>query len=130
MSTSDGEPVIAAGAPLTRLHLFSVACGLFAMVYGFLGAEPSPGMQMLLGVGPAVAVAGWLAADARHTRTILAHDAGFFFYVTWPLTIPWYAMRTRGRRGWRLAARLYFLALAGWLGYIVGALVAMATVAS
>jgi hypothetical protein len=117
--------MVAAGAPLTRLHVFSAACGLFAMVYGFLGAVPSPVMQLLLGVGPAVAVAAWLAADARRTRTILAQDTGFFFYVTWPLSIPWYAVRTRGRRGWRLAARLYLLALAGWLGYIVGALTAL-----
>lgn len=114
--------MVAAGAPLTRLHLFAAACGVFATVYGFLGVEPSPLMQMLLGVGPAVAVAAWLAADARRTRTILAQDTGLFFYVTWPLTIPWYALRTRGRRGWGLVARLYLLALAGWLGYIVGAL--------
>jgi hypothetical protein len=72
-----------------------------------------------------VAVAAWLAADARRTRTVLAHDTGFFFYLTWPLSIPWYAVRTRGRRGWRLAALLYILALAGWLGYIVGDLVAV-----
>lgn len=117
--------MITTGEPLTRLHLFSAACGLFAAVYGFLGAEPSPGMWLLLGGGPAVAVAAWLAADARHTRTVVVQDAGFFFYITWPLSIPWYAVRTRGRRGWRLAARLYLLALAGWLGYILGGLTAL-----
>lgn len=110
---------------LTRLYLFSAACGLFAMGYGFLGTEPSPGMWLLLGGGPAVAVAAWLAADARHTRTVLVHDAGFLFYLTWPLSIPWYALRTGGRQGWRLAARLYLLALAGWVGYIVGGLAAL-----
>jgi hypothetical protein len=115
---------MSAGVPLTRLYFFSACCGLFALVYGFLGAEPTPVMQMLLGLGPAVAVAAWLAADAKQTRTVLAHDAGFFFYVTWPLSIPWYAVRTRGRRGWRLAAQLYVIALAGWLGFIVGAVIA------
>ena len=95
------------------------------MVYGFLGAEPSPVMQLLLGLGPAVAVAPRLAADARQTGTVRAHDAGFFFYLTWPLSIPWYAVRTRGRGGWRLAARLYLLALIGWLGLIVGRLIAV-----
>lgn len=115
---------MSAGVPLTRLYFFSACCGLFALVYGFLGADPTPVMQMLLGFGPAVAVAAWLAADAKQTRTVLAHDAGFFFYLTWPLSIPWYAVRTRGRRGWRLAARLYVIALAGWLGFIVGAVIA------
>jgi hypothetical protein len=113
------------GVPLTRLYSFSGTCALLAVVYGFLDAEPSPAMQMLLGIGPAVAVAAWLAADAKRTRTVLAHDAGFFFYLTWPLSIPWYAVRTRGRRGWWLVARLYALALAGWLGFIVGAVIAV-----
>ena len=113
------------GVPLTRLYFFSGTCALLAVVYGLLGAEPSPAMQMLLGIGPAVAVAGWLAADAKRTRTVLAHDAGFFFYLTWPLSIPWYAVRTRGRRGWWLVAQLYALALAGWLGFIVGAVIAV-----
>jgi hypothetical protein len=115
---------MSAGLPLTRLYFFSGCCGLFALVYGFLGVEPSPVMQMLLGLGPAVAVAGWLAADARHTRTVLAQDTGFFFYLTWPVSMPWYVVRTRGRRGWRLAAQLYVIALAGWLGFIVGAVIA------
>jgi len=115
---------MSAGVPLTRLYFFSGCCGLLALVYGFLGAEPAPVMQILLGLGPAVAVAAWLAADARHTRTVLAHDTGLLFYLTWPLSIPWYAVRTRGRRGWRLAAQLYVIALAGWLGFIVGAVIA------
>ena len=117
--------MIAVSEPLSRAHLFSAACGVFAMAYGFLGAEPSPGMWLLVAGGPAVAVAAWLAADARHTRAVQVHDAGFLFYVTWPLSIPWYAVRTRGRGGWRLAARLYLLALAGWVGYIGGALLAL-----
>ena len=112
---------------MTRLMLFCAACALFAMGYGFMDAAPSPLMQALLGVGPGIAVAAWLAADARHTRTILVHDTGLFFYVTWPVSILWYAMRTRGRRGWGLAARLYLLAVAGWLGYAVGGLAALMT---
>jgi len=115
----------ASGVPLTRVYLFSGTCALFALVYGFLDAEPGPLMQLLLGLGPAVAVATWLAADAKHTRTVVAQDAGFFFYLTWPLSIPWYAVRTRGRGGWWLAARLYLLALCGWLGFIVGGLLAL-----
>ena len=47
---------MSAGVPLTRLYFFSGCCALFALVYGFLGAEPTPVMQMLLGLGPAVAV--------------------------------------------------------------------------
>jgi hypothetical protein len=109
------------GVPLTRLYLFAGACALFAVLYGLLGLEPAKGMALLLGYGPGLAVAFWLAADSKRTRLVNAYDAGLFFYLTWPLTIPWYAVRTRGRAGWRLAAQLYALALAGILGLLAGA---------
>jgi hypothetical protein len=79
-------------------------------------------MYLLLGWGPVVAVAWWLALDSRRTQVVGAYDAGLFFYLTWPLTLPWYALRSRGRDGWALAAQLYGLALAGQLGFAWGAL--------
>jgi hypothetical protein len=110
-----------AGVPLTRLTLFCGACALFALAYGALELEAAPSMALLLFWGPAVAVTWWLAADSKRTRVIDAFDAGFLFYVTWPVTLPWYAWRSRGRAGWALAAKLYGLALAGQIGYICGA---------
>jgi hypothetical protein len=78
-------------------------------------------MALLLGWGPAVGVAWWLAVDSKQHRIINAQDVGLFFYLTWPVTLLWYAWRSRGRRGWGLAARLYATALAGQLGWIFGA---------
>jgi hypothetical protein len=49
------------------------------------------------------------------------YDAGLLFYVTWPLSVPRYVVRTRGRAGWGLAAQLYASALSGQLGYLAGA---------
>jgi hypothetical protein len=111
----------ARGVPLTGVYLFSAICALFATGYGALELEPSPGMAFLLGWGPAIAVAWWLAADSKRTRVVGAYDSGLFFYLTWPLTLPWYALRSRGRDGWTLAAQLYGLALVGPLGFIWGA---------
>jgi hypothetical protein len=79
-------------------------------------------MAFLVGWGPTIAVACWLAADSKRTRVVSAYDAGLFFYFTWPVTMPWYAMRSRGRRGWVLAAQLYALALVGPLGFLWGAM--------
>jgi hypothetical protein len=90
------------GAPMSRLCLFCAACALFAKGYGLAELAPSRPMALLLWLGPAVAVAAWLAADGP----------------TWPVTITWYALRTRGRAGWGLAAQLYALALAGLLGFV------------
>jgi hypothetical protein len=109
------------GAPRLRLYLFCAACALFGMGYGLLELEPTPPMPLLLWYGPAIGVATWLAADSKRTRLVGAYDAGLLFYVTWPLTLPWYAVRTRGRAGWGLAAQLYALAFSGQLGYLWGA---------
>ena len=109
------------GVPLTGLYLFCAACALFATAYGGLGIEPAPGMGFLLAWGPGIAVAWWLAADCRRTRLLAAYDAGLFFYLTWPFTLPWYARRTRGPAGWRLALKLYGLAVLGFVGFVWGA---------
>lgn len=109
------------GVPLTGLYVFSGACALFATGYGVLDLEPAPAMAFLVGWGPTIAVAWWLAADSKRTRVVDAYDAGLFFYMTWPLTLPWYAMRSRSRLGWELAAQLYGLALVGPLGFVWGA---------
>ena len=111
----------ARGVPLTGVYLFSTTCAVFATGYGVLALDPSPVMAFLLGWGPSIAVAWWLAVDSRRMRMLNAYDAGLFFYLTWPLTLPWYALRSRGRAGWALAAQLYGLALFGPLGFIWGA---------
>jgi hypothetical protein len=112
------------GLPLLRPYVFCGVCALLAAAYGYLAIQPSPGMLLTIRTGPAVGVAAWLTADARRTRAVVAQDAGLFFYMTWPLTIWWYARRSRGPEGWRLAARLYALALAGVLGLPFGELLA------
>jgi hypothetical protein len=45
------------GTPLTGLYSFAAACGLFAAAYGALDLVPSPAMALLLGWGPAIAIA-------------------------------------------------------------------------
>ncbi|HET8836104.1 MAG TPA: hypothetical protein VFN08_15350 [Gemmatimonadales bacterium] len=111
--------------PLTGLYAFSAICALFATGYGLLHLDPSPGMSFLLGWGPAIAVAWWLAADSKRMHVIGTYDAGLFFYLTWPLTLPWYAVRSRGRAGWALAVQLYAVALVGPLGFLWGGLLRM-----
>jgi hypothetical protein len=109
-----------AGESLVRLYLFAGACALFATAYGLLALEPSRGMALLLETGPGIGVAIWLAADARRTG-LGVHDAGWLFAMTWPVAIPWYVRRTRGRGAWWLALRLYGIALCGPLGLAWGA---------
>jgi hypothetical protein len=110
----------ARSVPLRGVYALSAICALFAIGYGALGLEPSPGMGVLLDWAPVIAVAWWLTADSKRTQVIGAYDAGLFFYLTLPLTLPWYALRTRGREGWALMGKLYGLALAGRFGFLLG----------
>jgi hypothetical protein len=105
---------------LTALYVFGAACGLLAAAYGALELQPSSAMASLLGWDR---WSGWSGGsqDSQRRRIINVQDVGLFFYVTWPVTIPWYAWRSRGRAGWGLAARLYAIALVGQLGFILGA---------
>jgi len=113
---------MADGVPLTRLYWITAVFVAFAIAYGLLGLVPGQVMTLCLMFGPSLAVAGWLAADTRRTRVAAVYDAGWLFLLGWPLVVPWYAVRTRGRAGWGLAAQLYFTALAAPLGYMWGAL--------
>ena len=56
-----------------------------------------------------MAVILWLQQDARRTGVGSVHDLGYFLLLAWPIVIPWYAFKTRGRSGWRLAIGLFGL---------------------
>jgi hypothetical protein len=109
------------GVPLVRLYRIIAVFVGFAVAYGLLGLIPGPVMTLCLMFGPSLAVAGWLAADARRTRVAAVYDAGWLFALGWPLVIPWYSWRTRGRAGWGLAAQLCASAVAPALGFGWGA---------
>src|SRR5688500_5072471 len=73
-------------------------------------------MALLIGLGPALGVPAWLAADAERAGVGAVHDAGWLFYLGLPVTVAWYAFRARGRGGWWLAAKLYAITVGGALG--------------
>jgi hypothetical protein len=108
--------------PLRSLYIASAIFAMFAIGYGALRLLPSPAMNLLLSWGPLISIAWWLTADNRQQRVIGVFDAGLLFYLAWPLTLPWYALRSRGRAGWALLAQLYLLSLVYPLGLILGEL--------
>jgi hypothetical protein len=63
----------------------------------------------------------WLQKDARRTGVPAVLDWGMYLWFAWPVVIPWYAWKTRGRAGWRLALGLVVLiesaAVVSWLIY-------------
>jgi hypothetical protein len=71
-----------------------------------------------------LAVILWVQQDARRTGVGAVLDLGLLLWLTWPVAIPWYAFKTRGRGGWKLAIGLLALCLSA---YLVSILVAWMT---
>ena len=98
--------------------LTALFCSLAAATYAATQSEPSPIVALFLSSGPLLAVILWLQKDARRTGTGAVHDWGYFLLLAWPIVIPWYAFKTRGRSGWRLAAGLLGLVGSAYISWI------------
>jgi hypothetical protein len=110
----DQVKVLVAPTDLTlrTAHLTATFCSATAVIYAVSSAQPAPVVGLFMSFAPVVAVCAWLQKDTRVTGVASVHDLGLFFWLSWPFLIPWYALKTRGRSGWRLAAMLLGLACA------------------
>jgi hypothetical protein len=89
----------------------AAVCSAGAAIYGATQADPLPITAIVLSGAPVIAVILWLQKDARRTGVGAVHDLGMFLWFTWPVAIPWYAFKTRGPGGWKLALGLIALCL-------------------
>ena len=104
---------------LNVAKLVAAFCSLAAAVYAATQSEPSSIVALFFSGGPLTAVILWLQKDARRTGVGAVQDWGYFLWLAWPVLIPWYAFRTRGRSGWRLTAGLFGLILASYIAWII-----------
>ena len=96
-----------------RIALFTAGfCSLTAAIYAVAGIEPSGLVVAMMVVAPPVSVILWMQKDASLTGTGAGQDVGWFVWMAWPVVIPWYVFKTRGRRGWLLLTALIALMLA------------------
>jgi len=102
------------GAKLTALF-----CAVAAALYALTEAEASLIVGLFFTAAPLIAVILWLQRDAKTTGVAAVHDLGFLLWVAWPLLIPWYAWKTRGRPGWRLTIGLFALIASAHLSWLV-----------
>ena len=99
--------------------LAAIVCSAAAALYAAVQAEPSPIVSLTSSFGPLFAVMLWLQKDARRTGVGAVQDWGYFLSLAWPIVIPWYVFRTRGRSGWRLTAGLFGLIGASYITWLV-----------
>jgi hypothetical protein len=64
----------------------------------------------------------WVMIDVRERRTEVPYDFGYFILCTWPISIPYYILRTRGWKGGLLVAGLVGL----WVAPMIFAALAAA----
>ena len=106
---------------LTVASIAAVFNALAAATYAAARIEPSPVIQLFFAYGPLYAVILWLRRDAHLTGVGAVQDLGYFLLLAWPVVIPWYAFRTRGRAGWRLTTGLLGLIFAAHITWFVAA---------
>ena len=115
MSTQHPHP-----PSLWRVYVTATVCAFFAGIYAGLGTEPRGLVALVTYYGTPVSVVLWLQRDARFRGMATVHDWGMLAYITWPVTIPWYAIKTRGlHAGWPLAVFLLLPVLAPPLTFAV-----------
>jgi hypothetical protein len=85
---------------------------VMAIAYGVSGAAISPLAEALFRLGPSLAVAVWVEADARRLRRVPCYELGAFVLFGWPVAVPGYCLWSRGRAGWRVALALMGLIMA------------------
>ena len=99
--------------------LIAAFCSASAALYAVAGVEPPMSVTVMMMMAPTLAVILWLQEDAARTGVGAVQDLGWFASMWWPVVIPWYAFKSRGRAGWKLLAALMALMLAPQITSVV-----------
>ena len=105
--------------PAPYVYVSAAASALVGGAHAISGQHPLSGASELSWVVPLAAVLVWIYDDARRFRLGVTHDWGLFLWFAWPVLLPWYVFKTRGRAGWRLLMLLIGFILAPVLGGII-----------
>ena len=102
-----------------RLVVFWLFCLAEGAAYAYYDIEPSARFALLRIWGLSLLLVWWVDADARATRYRPCFEYNTFMFFGWPVLLPHYLLRTRGRRGFFLI--FFFLALLFGPGAIAAA---------
>jgi hypothetical protein len=102
-------------SPLTPLAGLSLMTTALLCAYVIAGVAPSLLAQALLSFAWALFLILWADADARRRRKVPCYDFGFIAGLTYPVSLGWYCLWSRGWRGLLLLLALIALACVPWL---------------
>jgi hypothetical protein len=94
-----------------------VVVALYQAVNLYIGRAISGDFIEIWGLVLAIMLAVWVDEDSKHYTGLdrPSFDLGFFSILAWPFYIPYYLLKTRGRRGWLWILGLFVLAFLGTL---------------
>lgn len=101
--------------------VLALVSALAEAAYVFAGVEPSAYVALGLAAIPFLAVLHWLRRDARRTGLVPVQEWALALMFAWPVLIPWYLAKTRGRAGWRTGCALFAILLAAPLAALAAA---------
>lgn len=93
----------------------SVVVAVYQAALYRLGYDTSVEFQRVWGYAFPLLLACWVEEDSRGRPEVYrpSFDIGLFIYLIWILYLPFYLLRTRGKRGWLWILGLFSLAFLG-----------------
>ncbi|MGI8981982.1 MAG: hypothetical protein ACR2FY_22345 [Pirellulaceae bacterium] len=115
MTIQSSDPSIATliVSPFARIAWTGGAVAV--LLLAFLASGAPPIAIVLLGYLGPLAVALWIVEDALQERRTPCFDFGYFVFVTYPFSLVWYCVSTRGWRGWLLVLAVLGLVYAPYV---------------
>lgn len=99
---AETSPARSTDMTLRTAILSAVFSSAATALYVLAGTEPAPVVALFIAWSPTFCVILWLQKDAARTNVGSVLDLGYFLCLAWPVVLPWYVLKTRGRSGWRL----------------------------
>ena len=94
-------------SPFARIAWTGGAVAVLLLAFLASGAPPQA-MVLLSYLGPLAAIL-WVVEDAHGQRRTPCFDFGYFVFVTYPFSLVWYCVSTRGWRGLLLVLAVFGL---------------------
>ena len=103
---------------------------LGAGLAGILQVQRSPVLPTLLPLLISTIITTWVQNDSRNTDAPLGLDQAAYIFFGWPITLPLYAIISRGFRGGTLLSLAVFgIFVVAWLTALVISVVAAVVIA-
>ena len=112
--------VSAAFGPFCRILVLAILAFAYNVLY--LAGEPAHTelVNTAIRMSLPLLVVWWIERDARQSLYWPAHHYALWLFSVWPIAVPHYVVRTRGRRGWPLALTLLTAIASPYLGWAIG----------